>query len=149
MRQQHNRWNVAALSWIEYVGLTVIALATVVSMAGEIGQMIVRMQVTLSDLLMLFLYLEVIAMVQRYFTSGEMPVRFPLYIAMVALARYLILDMKAMTEWRMAAIAASILILSLAILLIRYGHVRFPYDEDSRKRHGMADAEEDPEETRG
>ncbi len=130
MKEHIQRFNSYALSVIEHVGLMVISVATVVSMASEILKMYDRLEVTLSDLLMLFLYLEVIAMVQRYYTSGKMPVRFPLYIAIVALARYMILDMKLMTEWRMMAIAAAILILALAILLIRYGHVRFPYSSD-------------------
>jgi len=46
---------------------------------------------------------------------------------MVALARYLVLDLKELTEWRMLAVAAAILLLTLAVLAIRYGHVRFPY----------------------
>ncbi|MEO6422628.1 MAG: phosphate-starvation-inducible PsiE family protein [Candidatus Nitrotoga sp.] len=59
-----------------------------------------------------------------------MPVRFPLYIAMVALARYLILDMKALDDWRMLAITGSILLLTLSVFLIRLGHVRYPYSGD-------------------
>jgi protein PsiE len=57
-------------------------------------------------------------------------VRFPLYIGMVALARYLILDMKAMDDWRMLAVTGSILMLTLAVFLIRFGHVRYPYSGD-------------------
>jgi protein PsiE len=54
----------------------------------------------------------------------------PLYIAMVALARYLILDMKAMNEWQMLAISASILLISLAVLIVRFGHVKYPYEKN-------------------
>jgi protein PsiE len=49
---------------------------------------------------------------------------------MVALARYMILDLKEMTEWRMLAVAAAVFLLTLAVLAIRYGHTRFPYRED-------------------
>ncbi len=143
MKEHIQRFNSYALSVIEHVGLMVISVATVVSMASEILKMYDRLEVTLSDLLMLFLYLEVIAMVQRYYTSGKMPVRFPLYIAIVALARYMILDMKLMTEWRMMAIAAAILILALAILLIRYGHVRFPYSSDENPQRSEHREERD------
>ncbi len=120
----------SALSLIEDIGLVVIAIATVFAMSSSIFNMLNSQTVTLTDLLMLFLYLEVIAMIQRYYSSGELPVRFPLYIGIVALARYLILDMKSMDVWQMIAITSSILILALAILLIRYGHVRFPYQSD-------------------
>ena len=119
------------LDAIEYLGLMVIAVATTVAMGHEVVGMVAARYVALSDLLMMFLYLEVLAMIGQYFKSGQLPVRFPLYIAMVALARYLILDLKELTEWRMLAVACAIFLLTAAVLLIRYGHVRFPYREDA------------------
>ncbi len=115
---------------VEYLGLLVIAIATSVAMFDEVRGMISDHRVQLSDLLMMFLYLEVLAMIGHYFKSGQLPVRFPLYIAMVALARYLILDLKEMSEWRMLSVAAAIFLLTLAVLAIRFGHVRYPYRED-------------------
>lgn len=122
--QAFNKW---LLSLVEHVGLLVIAIATVFAMGNEVLLMIRAEQVTLADLLLLFLYLEVLAMVGLYYGTGKLPVRFPLYIGMVALARYLILDMKAMDDWRMLAVTGSILMLTLAVLLIRFGHLRYPY----------------------
>ena len=122
--QELNKW---LLSLVEHIGLLVIAIATVFAMSSEVLAMVWAAQVTLADLLLLFLYLEVLAMVGLYYNSGKLPVRFPLYIGMVALARYLILDMKAMDDWRMLAVSGSILMLTLAVLLIRFGHVRYPY----------------------
>jgi protein PsiE len=119
------------LDFIEYIGLLVIAFATTVAMYHEIVTMFEAKRVQLADLLLMFLYLEVLAMIGQYFKSGQLPVRFPLYIAMVALARYLILDIKEMNEWRMLAVAGAIFLLTLGVLIIRYGHVRFPYREDS------------------
>ncbi len=119
------------LDFVEYVGLMVIGLATTVAMYHEVTVMIAASKVQLADLLLMFLYLEVLAMIGQYFKSGQLPVRFPMYIAMVALARYLILDIKEMTEWRMLAVAMAIFLLTLGVLLIRYGHVRFPYREDA------------------
>jgi protein PsiE len=58
-----------------------------------------------------------------------LPVRFPIYIAIVALARYLVLDMKSLDIWRMLGVTASVLLLAIAVLVIRYGHARFPYGE--------------------
>ena len=68
-------------------------------------------------------------MVAGYYQSGKLPVRIPIYIAIVALARYLVLDMKEMDIWRMLGVAAAITLLALAVLAIRYGHARFPYDD--------------------
>jgi protein PsiE len=125
--QEFNKW---LLALVEHLGLLVIAIATVFAMASEVLVMVRAAQVTLADLLLLFLYLEVLAMIGLYYGSGKLPVRFPLYIGMVALARYLILDMKAMDDWRMLAVSGSILLLTLSVLLIRFGHVRYPYPGD-------------------
>lgn len=122
-----NQW---LLAFVEHVGLLVIAIATVFAMASEVLTMVNARQVALADLLLLFLYLEVLAMVGLYYRSGKLPVRSPLYIGMVALTRYLILDIKAMDDWRMLAVTGSILILAVAVLLVRFGHIRFPYPSD-------------------
>jgi protein PsiE len=130
VRNTIKEFNQSLLSLVEHIGLLVIAIATVVAMANEIVIMVSAAQVTLADLLLLFLYLEVLAMVGAYYRSGKLPVRFPLYISMVALARYLVLDFKGMEEWRMLAITGSILLLTLAVLVVRVGHVRYPYPSD-------------------
>lgn len=119
----------SVLGFIEYVGLTVITVATVIAGYIEVNHMINVGTVTLADLLLMFLYLEILAMVAMYFESGKLPVRFPIYISIVALARYLVLDMKNLDMWAMIGVAASILLLTLAVLALRYGHVRFSYNE--------------------
>ena len=117
----------SGLTAVEYLGLLAIAFATTYAMVEEIRTMVDARRVTLADLLLMFLYLEVLAMIGQYFNSGQLPVRFPLYIAIVAMARYIILDIKDLTELRMLAVAAGILLLTLAVLVIRYGHTKFPY----------------------
>ncbi len=123
---------IALGSLIEDAGLMLILLATLVAAGQEVMLMVAASKVKLSDLLLLFIYLEVVAMVHAYWQSGQLPVRMPLYIGVVALARYLILDIKAMDEWRMLAVAGAIVLLSLAVLVIRYGHARFPYGEKAQ-----------------
>lgn len=129
---KNNAFSNAALSLlglIEHVGLAVITIATVIAGVGEVSVMLDARAVTLADLLLLFLYLEILAMVGLYYQSGKLPVRFPIYIAIVALARYLVLDMKNLDQWRLLGVSVAILLLALAVLAIRYGHVRFPYGE--------------------
>ena len=116
-----------AIAWVEDVGLIIIAISTVIAVGIEISSMLHAKTVTLADLLLLFIYLEVLAMVSIYLDSGKLPVRMPLYITIVALARYLILDMKSLDTWRMLGVAGAVLLVSLAILVIRYGHTRYPY----------------------
>ncbi|MDK9705192.1 MAG: phosphate-starvation-inducible PsiE family protein [Sulfuritalea sp.] len=126
----------SGLDIVEYAGLLVIAFATTIAMYQEAMLMVESHRVSLADLLLMFLYLEVLAMIGQYFKSGQLPVRFPLYIGMVALARYLILDIKDMSEWRMLAVTAAIFLLTVSVLAIRYGHVRFPYREDADEKSG-------------
>ncbi|WP_413692933.1 phosphate-starvation-inducible protein PsiE [Psychromonas sp. KJ10-2] len=121
-----------ALSLVEHIGLFTIAVLTVIAMAVEVWIVFKNWEVTLADLLLLFIYLEVFAMVSLYLKSGRLPVRMPLYIAVVALARYMILDMKNLDTWRMLGLSASILIIVLAILVIRYGHIKYPYGKSDK-----------------
>jgi protein PsiE len=125
------RYTLFGLEVVENIGLIIIGIATVVAGYHEVALMVDNGKVTLADLLLMFLYLEVLTMVGLYYNSGKLPVRFPLYIAMVALARYLILDIKDLDVWRMLAVSGSVLMISLAVLVIRFGHVRFPYPEDA------------------
>ncbi|WP_043748442.1 phosphate-starvation-inducible protein PsiE [Imhoffiella purpurea] len=119
---------VGALAYVELVGLGAITIATVIAGGQELYEMVELRRVTLADLLLLFIYLEVLSMVAVYLESGALPVRMPLYIAMVALARHLILDMKGFTEWQVIATSVAILILAGAVLVIRFGHSRYPYE---------------------
>lgn len=117
------------LDILETMGLVIITLATLIAGVFEVLHMVEARTVTLGDLLLMFLYLEVLAMVSVYFRSGQMPVRFPVYIAIVALVRYLVLDMKTLEVWRIVGVASSVLLLAVAVLVIRYGHARYPHDE--------------------
>jgi len=120
---------ITLLGFIEYLGLAVITVATIIAGVHEVGIMIDAGTVNLGDLLLMFLYLEILAMVGLYFQSGRLPVRFPIYIAIVALSRYLVLDMKNLDEYRIMGVTAAILLLTLAVLAIRYGHIRFSYGD--------------------
>jgi protein PsiE len=113
----------------EKVGLGLIFAATLVSMWMTVWHMVEALKVELGDLLLLFLFMEVISMIAIFNESHRVPVRFPIYIAIVALARYLILDIKGMDLWTMVTIGGTILLLAVAVLVIRYGHLKFPYGE--------------------
>lgn len=122
------------LTFVEHVGLLAIAIATVFAITNEVATMVSARQVALSDLLLLFLYLEVLAMVDIHYKTGKLPVRSPIYIGMVALARYLNLDLKSMDDLRIFSVTCSILILALAVLLVRFGHIRFRYSSDEASK---------------
>ncbi|MBP8039168.1 MAG: phosphate-starvation-inducible PsiE family protein [Aeromonadaceae bacterium] len=128
--QQMQKWAHQLLEWGQMVGLMIIAAATLIAIGHLLHEMVLVMRVTLADLLLLFIYLEVLAMVSMYLKAGKLPIRIPIYIAIVALARYLILDMKEMDTWRLLGVGGTALLLTLTVFLIRYGHYRFPYQQD-------------------
>ncbi len=127
MNRAENHFVARSVAWLETVGLVVVMIAATVATGQAVWNMIEDHHVSLTDLLLLFIYLEVFAMVGVYWQSGRLPVRLFIYIAIVALSRYVILDMKDMNNWRILAISGSILLLTLSVLVIRFGHVRYPY----------------------
>lgn len=107
--------------------LITIAIATIFAVFQAIMHIWQAQTITVGDLLLLFLYLEVMSMLNHYLGAGNLPVRYPLYIGIIALARYLVLEIAEINALTMFALSGSILLISLSILVVRYGHVRFPY----------------------
>ena len=129
-----NKFSKLAQHGLTIVGQTVlivIAVSTIFAVMQEINHVWEAGTIAVGDLLMLFLYLEVMSMLNHYLGSGNLPVRYPLYIGIIALARFLVLDIKEIDAFKMFALSGSILLIALAILIVRYGHVRFTYTEDN------------------
>jgi protein PsiE len=87
---------------------------------------------TIDDVLLLFIYLELGAMVGIYFKTKHMPVRFLIYVAMTALTRLLIIDVQEHNQGSPTGIvwvSGAILLLALATLVIRYGSAKFPSNQ--------------------
>jgi len=127
---EHNKitqWGMQSLGLVEKLVLLFIALATIAATGHEAVRMWNAGMVTVGDLLLLFLYLEVMSMLKHYLGSGKLPVRYPLYIGIVALARFMVLDIKELDAWQIFSVSGAIFILALSVLIVRYGHVRFPY----------------------
>ncbi|MFN3310178.1 MAG: phosphate-starvation-inducible PsiE family protein [Thermomonas sp.] len=115
---------------LERAGLMVILAATVVAMVAEVLHMLGKGKVDIPDLLLLFMYLEMIALVGMYWSKGKMSVRMPLYIAMVGVARHMMTDTSLAAPWALLAGAGAILVLAMAVLVVRFGHTRYPYGQD-------------------
>jgi len=120
-----------SLTLVGQIVLIVIAVSTIFAVLQEISHIWEVGAIAVGDLLMLFLYLEVMSMLNHYLGSENLPVRYPLYIGIIALARFLVLDIKEIDAFKMFALSGSILLIATAILIVRYGHVRFPYTEDN------------------
>jgi protein PsiE len=121
---------IRALHWVEWIVLILLSGTTVMAIGQEVVMMVHQRGVQLHNILLFFIYLEVLTMIGLYFQSGKVPLRYPLYIAMVAIARQITIDsMTDMNGWAMTGLATVILILALAVLVIRYGHIHMPYDD--------------------
>jgi phosphate starvation-inducible membrane PsiE len=108
------------------LGLFVIGAVIVWATVEEVLYVVREAGPSIKDILLLFIYLELGAMVGIYFKTKRLPVRFLLYIAITALTRVLAVDIKTMSEERMLVITLSILLLTLAVLTVRFGSDRFP-----------------------
>lgn len=130
---QKNRRINKALQYIELFGLLLIIIATIIAVGQEVMLMMDKRRVDLNDILLMFIYLEVIAMVQIYYEEHRLPIRYPIYIAIVALTRYVILDAKSFELWRLIEIGLTVLLLTFSVLVVRYGHLTLPYMNLRRK----------------
>ena len=123
-----------AFSVIEKLGLLTILVATLAVGCGEVRQMLAAGHAGVSDLLLLFMYVELISMVEVYWSAGKLPVRMPLYIAMVALARHMLVDQQ-LPALDLLGTAVAILLLALSVVVVRYGHLKLPYRDAIDERH--------------
>ena len=111
-----------------YLALFAIGAAIVWSAAHAFMGMAAAGRASIDDILLLFIYLELGAMVGIYFKTNHMPVRFLIYVGITALTRLLVGDIAAhhKLDWGIVVVPAAILLLALANLVVRYGSARFP-----------------------
>ena len=105
---------------IQLIALVIILAATVIAFGIEIYQMIVVQKVTLADLLLLFLYLEVLAMVRVFWERLSIQITLPLFIAITALSRFIILQGKSINPEVLLYEAGAIVLIAIAILVLRF-----------------------------
>lgn len=105
---------------LEHGLLIIIALLTIGAVAREIASVLTTMTVTLADILQMFLYTEVISMIGVFYTGrgSASPFVYPIFIAITALARLIVLQGKDMKPENIVFEASAILLLSVAILII-------------------------------
>jgi phosphate starvation-inducible membrane PsiE len=112
-----------------YLALFVIGAAIVWSATFEFLEMMDKGSATIEDILLLFIYLELGAVVGIYFQTNHMPVRFLIYVAITALTRLLL---ESVNDWHnlnynnLLIICGGILILGVSILVLRYASSRYP-----------------------
>ena len=106
------------LHWAERAVLALIALLTLGAVASEIYTVVERFEIELADLLLLFLYAEVLSMVAVFYTSRRLRFVYPIFIAITAIARLIVLQGKDMDPKNILYEAAAILILVIGAVLL-------------------------------
>ena len=114
------------------IALFGIGAATIWAAGVTFVSIFMQSHASIGDLLLLFIYLEIGAMVGIYFETNHMPVRFLLYIAITALTRHMvdIMSHSPININEMIAVAVSTLLISLSVLIVRYTSARFPSKTD-------------------
>ncbi|MEK0428664.1 MAG: hypothetical protein RL001_1191 [Pseudomonadota bacterium] len=114
------------------IALFGIGAATIWAAGVTFVGIFMQTHASIGDLLLLFIYLEIGAMVGIYFETNHMPVRFLLYIAITALTRHMvdIMSHSPININEMIAVAVSTLLISLSVLIVRYTSARFPSKTD-------------------
>jgi protein PsiE len=110
---------------VEKIILVILLIATLAAISQEIIEVIAVQKVTLADILLLFIFLEVIGMIKEYYLENKIAISHPIFIAITALARLIILQRKDFDPEILIYEAGAILILSLAILALRARKIEF------------------------
>ena len=115
-----------------FIALFAIVVTIIISAILAFSEMIANQAISIEDILLLFIYLELGVMVGIYFKTNHMPIRFLLYVAITALTRMIVGEIQVNDEPNMAILYASIAILLLAIsnFIIRFASNRYPSEQE-------------------
>ena len=107
---------------LQLILMCIILISTVIAVGIEIKNMFINKSITLADLLLMFLYLEVLAMVRVFWDQQSISITLPLLIAITALSRFIILQGKEMDPSGLVYEAVAIVLIASAIVILRLRH---------------------------
>ena len=110
---------------IQLVAVLIVLVATVIAFFLEIHAMYENRNISLADLLLMFIYIEVIGLVRSYWETRSVRITYPMIIAITALARFIILQDKDQDPANLIYISLAILIVAIATVIIRFRNSRF------------------------
>ena len=108
---------------LEKIVLSILIVCTIIAIGMEIQAMILNFKVTLADILLLFIYIEILGMIKEYWISKVIRMSYPLFIAMTALARMIIMQRKDVDPSAYVYESIAILIIAIAIVVLRVRHM--------------------------
>ena len=119
---------------IQLVAVIVVLVSTIIAFFLEMKEMYENKDITLADLLLMFIYIEVIGLVRSYWETQSVRITYPLIIAITALARFIILQDKESDPANLIYISLAILIVAIATVIIRFRNSKYLKIERSRSR---------------
>ena len=112
---------------IQLVAVIVVLISTIIAFFLEMKEMYDNKDITLADLLLMFIYIEVIGLVRSYWETQSVRITYPLIIAITALARFIILQDKESDPANLIYISLAILIVAIAtVITVSYTHLTLP-----------------------
>ena len=117
---------------IQLVAVIVVLVSTIIAFFLEMKEMYDNKDITLADLLLMFIYIEVIGLVRSYWETQSVRITYPLIIAITALARFIILQDKESDPANLIYISLAILIVAIATVIIRFRNSKYLKIEKSR-----------------
>jgi len=115
----------SAIRNIQLVAVLAVLVATIIAFFVEISFMYNTRTIGLADLLLMFIYIEVLGLVRSYWETRSVRITYPLVIAITALARYIILQDKESDPANLIYIALAILIVSVATVVVRFRNSKY------------------------
>ena len=110
---------------LEKIVLSILLVCTLIVIGQEILMMAENKRVTLADILLLFIYVEVLGMIKEYWLAKVIRMSYPLFIAMTALARLIILQRKDIEPVTLIYESVAILIIAISIVVLRIRHLDY------------------------
>ena len=128
MHKQANSIGNFLVEGFHYLGLFAIGGAIAIASVSAFFEMFAKGSASVDDILLLFIYLELGAMVGIYFKTNHLPIRFLLYIAITALTRYLIGDVShhKAPDIGLLYLCGGIFFLALSVLAVRFASYKYP-----------------------
>ena len=117
---------------IQLVAVLIVLFATVIAFFLEIREMYENRDINLADLLLMFIYIEVIGLVRSYWETRSVRISYPMIIAITALARFIILQDKDQDPTNLIYISLAILIVALATVIIRFRNSKYLKIDNSK-----------------
>ena len=110
---------------IQLVAVVVVLISTIIAFFLEMREMYENKDITLADLLLMIIYIEVIGLVRSYWETQSVRITYPLIIAITALARFIILQDKESDPANLIYISLAILIVAIATVIIRFRNSKY------------------------